>query len=154
MSVFSKLVDGLGTLLHTERVGQHVHLVIEQHSRVGTQYKSITHTTAATTTVATPKKGQVMVITDIVVSGEKINGGIITIQWNDGTRQDGIKKYHVTDGPVNLHIGYQGRNKGWKDAFLEFITSTANQDATVEVGYYFIRGAGVQSFDDWDVDRG
>ena len=72
----------------------------------------------------------------------------------DRALDDGIKKFHVTDGPVNLHIGYQGRNKGWKDAFIEVITDTANQDATVEVGYYFIRGAAVLSFADWDTERG
>lgn len=154
MSIYAQLIGGpLKALLHVERVGTHVHLIIEQHARVKTQYKAITHTTAATSTIAAPRKGQALVITDIVVSGEKINGGIITIQFNDGTRQDGIKKFHVTDGPVNLHIGYQGRNKGWKDAFIEVITDTANQDASVEVGFYSIRGPGVLSFTDWDADR-
>ena len=153
MPVFSRLTDNLGRLLHIERVGPHSHLIIEQHARVATQYKNVTHTTAATTTVVKPKAGEAIIITDLVISGEKSNGGVITVQWNDGSTQDGIKKYDVNDGPVNLHVGYQGRNKGWKDAFIEMITSTSNQDASVEVGYYFIRGAGVLSFTEWDEDR-
>ena len=147
------LVTKGGELLHTETVGVHTHLVTENHARVATQFKSATHTSNATTAVATPRKGQAVVITDLTVSGEKINGGIITLQWADGTNTDVITKFHVTDGPVSLHIGYGGRKRGWKDARIDFITDTANQDATVDVGYYFIRGLGVLSFTDWDAER-
>ena len=40
------------------------------------------------------------------------------------------------------------------DGRIDFITDTANQDATVSIGYYFVKGEGVLSFSDWDALRG
>ena len=105
-----------GVLLHTEKVGAHTHLVVEDHARVATVYKDATHTTAATTQVAEPESGGAIVVTDLTVSAEKINGGVVTVQWNDGTDTAVIYKGLVTDDTVNLHIGYVGRKLGWKDA--------------------------------------
>ena len=153
MTVPSVLVDNRGTLLHTEKIGAHTHLVVEDHARVATQFKSESHTTSATTAIATPRKGLAVVITDITITGEKINGGTITLQWADGTDTAVITKAHVTDGPVNMHAAYAGRKYGWKDARIDFITDTANQDANVDVGYYFIAGDAVLSFTDWDTLR-
>lgn len=153
MPAFVVLADGESTLLHTETVGVHTHLITEDHARVATQYKSATHTTNTTTALATPKKGNAVVVTDITISGEKITGGKITLQWADGTDTAVIEEILVADGIANLHIAYTGRNLGWKDARVDFITSVNNQDATVNVGYYFVRGVGVISFADWDALR-
>ena len=143
-----------GTELHTERFGHHVHPIFESHARVATKFKSVSHTTAATTTITKPKPGGAIVMTDIIVSGEKISGGIITVQFNDGSNQVVITKNHVTDGPVNMAHGFEGLSLGWKDAFIEMITSTMNQDATVTIWYYFVRDAKrVLSFDDFETER-
>ncbi len=155
MSVPSVLENEKGDILHTERFGAHVHLITEDHSRVATKFKSVSHTTNATTTITTPKPGGAIVMTDMIVSGEKINGGTITVQFNDGTNQVVITKSHVTDGPVNMASSLQGLCLGWKDAFIELITDTANQDATVSIWYYFVRDAvRVLEFADWDTERG
>ena len=150
MPVPAYLVDAHGVLLHTETVGAHTHLIIEQHSRVSTQYKSASHTTNTTTAVSAPPPGQAMVVTDITVSGEKINGGTIVVQFAEGSDTAIVYKGHVTDGPVNLHIAYEGRNLGWRDARIDFVTDTSNQDATVTVGYYFVSGSISRIFADWD----
>lgn len=155
MSVPAVLQTEKSEILHTERFGRHVHLITEDHSRVATKFKSVTHTTAATTTVTKPKPGGAIVVTDFIVSGEKINGGIITVQFNDGANQVPITKSHVTDGPVNLSSSLQGLCLGWKDAFIEVITSTTNQDATVSLWYYFVNDlTRVLSFADFNTERG
>ena len=155
MAVPSTLQDGDGNLLHTERFGAHVHLITEDHSRVATRFKSVSHTTAATTTITTPKPGGAIVMTDMIVSGEKVSGATITVQFNDGTNQIVITKNHVNDGPVNMPSSLQGLCLGWKDAFIEFITSTMNQEATVSIWYYFVNDAArVLVFADWDTERG
>ena len=155
MPVPAVLENEKSEILHTERFGSHVHLITEDHSRVSTLFKSVTHTTNATTTVTKPKPGGAIVMTDMIVSGEKINGGVITVQFNDGSNQVVITKNHVTDGPVNMASSLQGLCLGWKDAFIEFITSTSNQDATVTIWYYFVKDAKrVLAFADWDTERG
>ncbi len=72
-----------------------------------------------------------------------------------GSNQVPITKSHVNDGPVNLASSLQGLCLGWKDAFIEMITSTMNQDATVTIWYYFVNDAvRVLAFADWDTERG
>ena len=155
MSVPAVLENEKSEILHTERFGSHVHLITENHARVATKFKSVSHTTAATTAITTPKPGGAIVMTDILVSGEKISGGIITVQFNDGSNQVVITKNHVTDGPVNMAHGFEGLSLGWKDAFIEMVTSTMNQDATVTIWYYFVRDAvRVLAFADWNTERG
>jgi len=142
MSVPSFLVDALGRLLHTETVGNHTHLVIEQHAKVATQFKAVTHSTATTTAVVTPRSGGAMVITDIIISGEKHQGagqGTITILFTDDTNTVSIIVADNTDAPVNLPVAFAGRWKGWVDARIDFTTNQAN-DVTVSVGYYFLQG--------------
>ena len=153
MSVPAVLQDERSTILHTETVGPHTHLVVEDHSRVATQYQPATHTTAATSTIVSPRSGGAIVIVDITISGEKINGGTILVRWQDGTRTETVTLVDVTDAPASFHIAYAGRKRGWLDARVELVTNTTNQDATVDVGYYFLRGPGVLSFDDWDTER-
>ena len=153
MSAPVKLVDASGDLLHTERFGSQIHLVVEDHSRVNTQFKSATHTTNTTTQVVVPPSGGALVLTDLLLSGEKINGGIITIQFTDGTNEVVVYKALVTDSTVNIAHAFGGRWFGWIDGRIDFITDTANQDATVSIGYYFVKGEGVLSFADWDALR-
>lgn len=154
MAVPSFLVLEDGTLLHTEKVGPHTHLVTEDHSRVATQFKSIAFTTATTTVLATPPKGAAMVITDFLVSAEKVNGGSVSIQLTDGSQTVIIFTAIVTDAPVNLAFSPQGRWRGWKDARIDIVSVGTNIDGTVSMGYYFIRGKeGVLSFADWDAQR-
>lgn len=155
MSLFARLVDAGGALLHTETVGPHTHLVVEDHSRVATQFKAVTHSTATTTVVVAPRAGGAIVLTDIVVSGEKHQGagqGVITIAFTDGSDTVNIIVVDNTDAPVNLAIPFAGRWRGWLDARIDFTTSQAN-DVTVSVGYYHLQGEGVLSFADWDAER-
>ncbi len=155
MGVPAVLHNDKGEILHTERFGAHVHLITEDHSRVATLFKSVTHSTAATTTITKPKPGGAIVMTDMIVSGEKIASGLITVQFNDGSNQVPVTISHVNDNGVNLSSSLQGLCLGWKDAFIEMITNTMNQDATVTIWYYFVRDEKrVLEFADWDELRG
>ena len=154
MGLFTQLIGGAGKkLLHVETVGAHTHLVVEDHSRVATQFKSVAHSGATTTAVVTPRQGQVIVITDIVLAGEKRTNATIDVRFTDGSDSVIIIAPVVNDAPVNLHIPFSGRFRGWKDARIDFITDTANQVANITIGYYFIQGAGVLSFTDWAAER-
>jgi len=144
-------VDGLN--LHTETVGGHTHLITEDHARVATNYVFAEHDGASTTAVITPNEGQAIVVTDLVIAGEKRTNATIVVRFTDGTNTAGIISPVVNDDAVNLHIGFVGRYRGWRDARIEFITDTANQVATITVGYYHLRGEGVLDFATWDALR-
>ena len=93
-------------------------------------------------------------LTDLLLSGEKINGGVVTVQFTDGSNTVIVVEGLVTDNTINIAHAFGGRWLGWRDARIDFVTSTANQDATMSVGYYFVQGEGVLSFADWDALRG
>lgn len=154
MSVPAVLQTEDGARLHTETVGPHTHIIVEDHARVATQFKSLAFTDAATATLVTPPKGTAMVMTDFTVSAEKLTGGSVSLRFTDGTDTVIIFTAIVTDAPVNLTFSPAGRWRGWRDARMEIVSVGNNIDGAVSMGYYFIRGeAGVLSFADWDALR-
>ena len=103
MSVFAKLFGGPEDAeLHTERVGPHTHLIIEDHSRVATQCKTGTHAGAATTQLAKPRPGNAIIVTDITISAEKRTGGTVVVQFTDGVDTATIFSGFTNDAPITL----------------------------------------------------
>ena len=136
-------------------MGQHTHLVVEDHARVATQFKSVANSGAETQIAVTPFKGTAIVITDVILGGEKAASGSITVQFTDGSDTVIVFKISTVQNPVSLHIPFAGRWRGWKDARIDVVTTGGNSDSDVSIGYYIITGVeGVLSFADWDVLRG
>lgn len=153
MPAYFVLEDMGGNTLHTEQVGPHFHLVVEDHSRVNTQFKHAVLADAGTATVVTPPKGSAIVITDLVYTAEKVANGKLTIQFTDGSNTVILKAAVLADQAVDGAIAYAGRTKGWKDARVDMVAAGSNVDADVTVHYYILKGAGVLSFTDWDGER-
>ncbi len=139
--------------LHTAKVGAHTHLVVEQHSRVATQFKSAALTDAGTVTIVSPSPGDAIVVTDVLYSAEKVNGGSMTIQFTDGSATVIMKSAIVTDAPVDGNTSLQGRALGWKDAQVDLVGVGTNLDCNATIFYYHVSGEGVLSFADWDALR-
>ena len=148
------LQDIKGAALHAAKVGAHTHLVVEQHSRVATQFKAAALTDAGTVTVVSPRPGGAIVITDVLYSAEKVNGGSLTIQFTDGSDTVILKSAIVTDAPVDGNTSLQGRALGWKDAQVDLVGVGTNLNCNATIFYYHIGGEGVLSFTDWDAQRG
>jgi len=150
MPVNAILVDVNGVPLHTALQGGEIHLVTEDHSRVDTQFKAATFTDASTVTIVTAPSGGALVLTDLIMSAEKLNGGSVTVQFDDGTNTVIVAKAIVTDAPVMLAIAFAGRWRGWQDADLQVVAVGSNIDGDVSVGYYKVKGEGVLPFNEWD----
>ena len=149
--VFLETIEGV--LLHTEKVGPHTHLVVEDHSRVATQFRSVANTGAETQIAVTPPEGTAIVITDVILGAEKAASGSVTVQFTQGSDTVIVFKISTVQNPVSLHIPFAGRWRGWKDARIDVVTAGGNSDSDVSVGYYILRGEGVLSFTDWDAQR-
>jgi len=141
------------TALHTETIGNHTHLVIEEHARVATHFKVAATADAATTIIVSPKAGKALVITDIIVSQDKVASGAITLQFTDGTNTEILFKASTVDAPVALAHGFAGRMSGWKDARVEMISAGTNPATDVTIAYYHLGGENVLTFDNWDAER-
>ena len=86
-------------------------------------------------------------------SGEKVNGGSLTIQFTDGSNDVILKSAIVTDAPVDGNTSLQGRALGWVDAQVDLVGVGTNFICNATVFYYHVSGEGVLSFSDWDALR-
>ncbi len=155
MPVPVELFGGVNkALLHTEDAGHSTHLIIEQHARVHSVFKSVTFIDASTTTLITPPGNSALVIVDFIISAEKVAAGKVTIRLTDGTNNEDIMTAHTVDGPVNLAFSPQGRWAGWKDARVDIISVGTNIDGTVSLGYYFVPASATLEYDEWTSRRG
>lgn len=154
MAVPSYLIAENGELLHVESVGPHTHLVVEDHARVASQFKTNSIAVASTAIVVAPPSGTAIVVTDMIASAEKVSGGSITVQFTDGANTVVLFKAALGDAPTVVSHPFAGRVRGWVDARIDMVGVGTNIDADVTIVYYVIRGEGVLSFADWDTERG
>ncbi len=97
-------------------------------------FKSVTRTTAGTTTVTSADSNGSLLVTDIVVTGEKQAGSTVEVRFDDGTNNVPIILASQVDVPVSVAISFTGRVQGWRDARIDVIT-VGTADATVLVCY-------------------
>jgi len=116
-------------------------------------FKSVTHTTNETKTLTTPIGNGSLRLSDLIISGEKITGGIITVRFYDGTNAVNIVAADCNDAPCNMAISFNGRWQGWKAAYIQTITSVNNQDANISLGYMLVPEEWSLDYDAWDAER-
>jgi hypothetical protein len=139
--------------LHVQTLGGHTHLVVQPHDKVASQFRSISFSVAGTTSLVAPLSGIAIILTDLIISAEKVVGGDVLVQFTDGSNSIPIVNPIVVDAPVNLAIAFGGRWRGWDGARVEVIATGTNISGNVAVGYYPIRGEGVLPFAEWDAER-
>lgn len=116
-------------------------------------FKSANITTATTTIITTPTSAGSIILTDLVVSADKVNSTTLAIQFNDGSNTALIASPDTTNDAVNFSWSPSGRIQGWKDARIEAITGGGGTpDVTVTCGYMQI--AEGLDFAEWDDLRG
>jgi len=113
-------------------------------------FATANRTTAGTTIIASPALGQEIVLTDLIISADRVNGSSTTIQFTDGVDTEVIMKITTTDAPANIAVPFNGNWRGWKDARIEMVTVNS-VDSTVALGYYKV-SEGI-SFSEWDSKR-
>lgn len=97
-------------------------------------FKSVTRTGAGTTTIVAPVMNGSLIITDIVVTGEKQAASDVTLQFTDGAQTIVLLNPFSTDAPPTLSVSFVGRVQGWKDAQLDMVT-VGIADAQILVCY-------------------
>ncbi len=142
-----------GVELHTDKIGAHTHLVVEDHSRVGSHFKVANTTAAATTIIVSPRPGAAIVVTDVVANQDKVASGKMTLQFTDGSDTEIFVVADTADAPAIIAHSFGGRMRGWKDARVEMISAGTNPTTSCTITYYHLSGEGVLSFADWDAQR-
>ena len=115
-----------------------------------TRFKSQYRTSAGTTTITEPVKDGAIMLTDLIISTDKVANSRLSVFFDDGTRTISIYDGVANDAPINLSIGFTGGWVGWVDAALK-MTTVAALKANVAVGY--IKVPGGCCYTEWDALR-
>jgi hypothetical protein len=127
-------------------------LTIDPHKAYGT-FKSANITSATTTVITTPPSNGSLILTDLVVSADKVNNTTLTLQFNDGSNTALIASPDTVNDAVNFAWSPSGRIQGWRDSRIEVITGGAGvPDVTVTCGY--VRLSEGLNYAEWDALRG
>ena len=78
-------------------------------------FNSVTRTTAGTTTVATPDTNGSLLITDILISGEKQAGSTVELLFTDDSQTESLFLVSQVDVPAQVALPIAGRIQGWKN---------------------------------------
>jgi hypothetical protein len=120
--------------------------VAEEHGL----FKSVTRTSAGTTTITSPLSGGCVQVTGFVLSVVKGAGQFTTLQFSDGSNTEDFAIVDMDSAQV-ISASFAGtRVRGWEDAHIDIITSGA-ADATVAL-YYFKLPVGSE-YSAWDAER-
>jgi len=127
-----------------------VTLEVVDRYQVNTKFKSTTRVGAGTSTITSPTPDGAILLTDLIISTDRVANSQLTVFFDDGTRTISIFDGYAADAPINLAIGFHGAWTGWKDAALKMTTVLAIK-ATVAVGYIKIP-KGLE-YPEWDALR-
>lgn len=125
-------------------------LLITEPYRSHGVFKTLVFTGAGTTALVTPNDNGSLILTDLIITGDKVNNGSIEVKFINGTHEDTLIKPVVTDAPVALNIPFSGRFQGWKDARIDVVITGAVSGSVV-IGY--IKAPRGLPYNEWDALR-
>lgn len=127
-------------------LGGYALVTIPVNSIHGT-FKSVTRTGAGTTTITTPDADGSLIITDLLISGEKQVSSTVEVRFTDGSQSVTLFLMGQAVVPAAIAHSFTGRFQGWRDARIDVITA-GTADATVTLGYTKVPTGLV--FAEWD----
>jgi hypothetical protein len=125
-------------------------LAVTDHYAGKTRFKSETRTGAGTSTIAEPVKDGAIMLTDMIISTDRVANSRLTVFFDDGVHNVPIFDGYANDAPINIASNFRGGWTGWKDAALK-MTTVVGIKATVAVGY--IKVPGGCCYTEWDALR-
>ena len=118
-------------------------------------FKTVTRAASAgTSTIVEPISSDTSILlTDLIITTDKVNATSATVRFTDGTDTVVIMTADATNAPITTAISFAGTWQGWAGARLELVTVGAIT-ATACCGYMKIdKKYTVQSYDTWNALR-
>lgn len=116
-------------------------------------FKTTAYTVQGTVEQVTPKGGESIEITDLIINFEKKNTAVVTINFHDGTNTAPLVKATLTDAPINMASNFVGKWQGWSDAHIDVVISAADAIGTVAIGYVKHPKKDSVSYSEWTSRR-
>lgn len=111
-----------------------------------------TRTSAGTTTLVAARGNEGIVLTDLILTSDKVNLATVSVVITDGVNSKTIVTAHVTDAPCNIALGLNGRLKSWKGTRID-MTTVGVVKSTVTLGYYRIPEDYTETYEEWVNDQ-
>ena len=122
-------------------------LVVTDPSSAYSTFRAVSGTGAGVVSVVAPPPGGSLIVSDLLISGDRRTNGSVTLRFTDGTNTINIFKAITTDAPVAISIPFEGRVQGWRNARLE-IDVINNVEYSVMATFIKIREG--LPFAEWD----
>ncbi|MCP4262809.1 MAG: hypothetical protein GY774_35670 [Planctomycetes bacterium] len=127
-------------------------LVTTTHGARHGSFVAATRTEAGTTTVISAESNDAIVLTDLVLTTDKVNGATATVIITDGANSVNLIAADLTDAPCNIAISFAGHWQSWRAAYVNLVTVGA-VTATLALGYFRIPWTSAMAYGEWDAHR-
>jgi len=114
-------------------------------------WKTASRASSGTTQVVLPRlPTSSLIITDIMLSGDKKSGSTITIRVTDGSNTEDVFTLDMTDASAFIAANFKGRIQTWAGARVDMET-TATATVNMLIGYTHIPTG--LPYAEWDARR-
>jgi hypothetical protein len=127
-------------------------LTVATYGQQNGHFKAATRTSAGTTTVVTPYDGDAIVLTDLILTTDRVALSTVTVSFTDGVNTVTIISTSCADAPCNIAIPFSGLWRGWESARID-LTTVAGLSATLAIGYFHVKGNDALQYSQWDALR-
>lgn len=150
-----QLVGSLNKVLHQFKTHWGYALHTLNYRQVHGQWRAVSWTggQVAKTALVTPKNGNSVDITDLIISTDRQNGATVILTFEDGTNVETLVNGILTDAPLQLNIAVAGRFQGWRNAILYYTVAGANSTGAITVGYVYQDTDDTEDYSVWNSRR-
>ena len=127
-------------------------LGVTTHEKKNGHFAAATRSAAGTTTIIAARSNDGIVLTDLMLTTDKVNGATAIVSITDGSNTVNLIAADLTDAPCNIAIPFVGRWETWRAARVDLIT-TGVVVATLSLGYFRIPWNTARSYSVWDAER-
>jgi hypothetical protein len=134
-----------------ELCDQHILVTQPIHTFDG-RFKSASRSTTGTSIVCEPIPRSSLLLTDLIVTTDRVALSTVTVRFTDGVNTENIITANTNDAPINFAIAFNGRWQGWKDARVELVTVN-NVTVTAACGYMKMGVNHTLEYAEWTSER-
>ena len=140
-----------GAVLHAAQpFDLHTILVTTGYFETHGVFKTAQITTATTTDIASPSLGGYLIVTNILLSAEKQNGGTVIVEFDDGVNTEILYSAVLTNSAVNISVSIPHGWRGWENASVKVVSNSVSP-TSITIGY--VKLIGGDAYAAWDARR-
>jgi hypothetical protein len=127
-------------------------LVTTTHGAQHGSFTAATRSSEGTTTVIAAESNDAIVLTDLILTTDKVQSATATVIITDGVNSVTLIAAKLNDGPCNIALSFAGHWQSWRAARIDLVTVNA-VTATLALGYFRIPWDTAMAYGQWNALR-